>query len=131
MRRPGSGLGLVLPLVLALAGCGGSDGSGPSVSLVGTWDFIGFSDAGVEATTTGTVVFGADGTVTWDGTVTFPGEPTDAISVTGIYQQTGSTLVLTFGAEPSTTWTIAASGDEVLLTAVEAPPANTIRLRRA
>ena len=130
MRRPVYRVFLVGALTLAVLSCGGSDSSGPSVSLVGQWDFIGFSDAGVDATTTGTVVFGADGTVSWNGTVTFPGEPTEAISVSGTYQQTGNTLVLTFGAEPSTTWTIAVSGDEVLLTAVEPPPANTIRLRR-
>jgi hypothetical protein len=97
--------------------------------MAGEWDFIGFSDDGVEATTTGSVVFHADGTLVWAGTVTFPGESTDTLDLDGTYQQTGSRLVLTFAGE-SSTWTIAESGDEVLLTAVEADPANTIRLRR-
>lgn len=130
MRRLIDNLGVALCLGMAALSCGGSQGTQPSASLLGEWDFIGFSDAGVVATTTGTVVFRADGTLSWNGTVTFPGEPTDPIALDGTYRQTGNTLVLTFGAEPSTTWTISASGDEVLLTAVAPRPANTIRLRR-
>ncbi len=111
-----------------MAACG--DSTGPdSLSLVGTWDFIGFSDAGVEAETTGTWVFSADGTVTLQGTVTFPGEPTDDISGDATYEQTGTTVVLTFGSD-TTTWTLSISGNVATLTEVEPPPANTITMRR-
>jgi hypothetical protein len=100
----------------------------PPLSLVGTWDFIGFSDAGVDAQTAGTWVFRADGTLTIQGTVTFPGEPTDDISGDATYQQTGTTVVLTFGSD-TTTWTLMVSATVATLTEVEPPPANTITLR--
>ncbi len=111
-----------------MAACG--DSTGPdSLSLVGTWDFIGFSDAGVEAETTGTGVFREDGTLTWQGTVTFPGQATTDISGDGTYEQTGTTVVLTIGGE-TTTWTLSISGNVATLTEVEPPPANTITMRR-
>ena len=130
MRRLISNLSVALCLSMTALGCGGDDGSEPAQTMVGDWDFIGFSDAGVGATTTGTAVFRADGTMSFDGTVTYPGENTEDLAVEGTYEQTGSSLVLTVGSDPGTNWTIAASGAEVLLTQVEAAPANTIRLRR-
>jgi hypothetical protein len=60
-------------------------------TLVGSWDLIGFTDAGVPDTTSGTAVFRPDGTFEVDGTVTFPGEPPDPILVDGTYHQSGST----------------------------------------
>jgi hypothetical protein len=129
MRRLISKLGVALCLSTTALGCGGDDGPEQAPSMVGNWDFIGFSDAGVEATTTGTVVFRADRTISIDGTVTYPGENTEDLAVEGTYEQTGSSLVLTFESS-SSNWTIAASGDEVLLTQAEAAPPNTIRLRR-
>ncbi len=129
MKRLISKLGIALCLSMTALGCGGDDGPEQAPSMVGEWDFIGFSDAGVEATTTGTVVFRADRTMSVNGTVTYPGENTEEVIVDGTYQQTGSSLVLTIDADPGT-WTIAASGAEVVLTQVEAAPANTIRLRR-
>jgi hypothetical protein len=130
MKRLISKLGIALCLSMAALGCGGDDGSEPPQTMVGDWDFIGFSDAGVEATTTGTAAFRADGTLSWNGTVTYPGESTDPLVFDGTYEQTGSSLVLTVGSDPGTNWTIAVSGNEVLLTQVEVAPANTIRLRR-
>ncbi len=111
-----------------MAACG--DSTEPdSLSLVGTWDFIGFSDEGVEAETTGTWVFSADGTVTVQGTVTFPGESTEDISGSATYEHTGTTVVLIFGSD-TTTWTLSISGNVATLTEVEEAPANTITLRR-
>jgi hypothetical protein len=52
---------LGLTLALIVASCG-SDSTGPSGSLTGTWDLIGFADMGVSAVTTGTAEFRADGT---------------------------------------------------------------------
>jgi len=129
MRRLISNLSVALCMSMTALGCGGDDGPEQAPSMVGDWDFIGFSDAGVEATTTGTVVFRADRSMSFDGTVTYPGENTEELAVEGTYEQTGSSLVLTVEGE-SSTWTMAPSGDEVLLTQVEAAPANTIRLRR-
>lgn len=115
-------------MAAALSACG--DPSGPEVgSIVGTWDLIGFSDARVEAQTSGTWTFGADGTHSFQGTVTFPDEPPDDISSEGTYEQTGTTLELMIGMDRST-WTVEISGDLATLTEDEPPPANEIRLRR-
>ncbi len=134
-RRPGArGFQTALPVLLAVvawlgvASCNGGT-SEPGPSLIGTWDLIGFTDAGVAAATTGTAVFRADGTFSIDGTITFPGEPTEAIAVDGTFQQSGNSVDLTIGADAAT-WTLGFSDSEVVLTEVEPPPANTITLRR-
>ena len=130
MRRLINSLGVALCLSTAAVGCGDENGSEPAASMVGTWDFIGFSDDGIEATTTGTAIFKADGSVSIHGTVTYPGQATEALDAEGTYQQTGTSLVMQFDGDPST-WEITQSGNEVLLTGDEAPPANTMRLRRS
>jgi hypothetical protein len=121
-------LPLALILGLFAAGCG-SDPTGPSASLVGTWEVLGFTDMGVAATTTGTAEFRADGTFVVSGTIAFPGEPAESLMIDGSYNQNGSTVSLTTDSETSN-WTIAVSGNNVTLTEVEPPPANTIMLRR-
>ena len=113
------------------AACG-TDGTGPTIPLVGTWDLVGFTDGGVAAVTTGTWTFAADSSFTVTGTVTFPGEPTDSLVISGSYSQHGGRVQLTIGAETAT-WTLTGGGAQVVLTQVEpppAPPANTITLRR-
>jgi hypothetical protein len=65
-----------------------------------------------------------------NGTVTFPGEPADPIVFDGTYAQSGMTVSLVITGEATTSWRLAATGDQVTLTADEAPPANTITLRR-
>lgn len=113
----------------AMSACG-DDPAGPDVpTVVGTWDLIGFSDSGVEAQTSGSWTFRTDGTHSFEGTVTFPGEPPENISGEGTYEQTGTTLALTVGTE-SSTWTVKMSGDLATLTENEPPPANEITLRR-
>jgi hypothetical protein len=97
--------------------------------MVGTWDLIGYSDAGVEAQASGIWTFRADGTHSFEGIVTYPDEPPQNISGDGTFAQTGTTLVLVVGTE-SSTWTVEISGDLATLTQVELPPANTITLRR-
>ena len=120
----------VLTLALAVAGAAcADDGTSPSVSLAGAWDFVGFTDAGVAAVTTGTWTFAADSSVTVSGTVTFPGEPTDSLDVAGSYSQNGNTVQLIIGTG-SGDWTITSNGDQIVLTEIEPPPANTVTLRR-
>lgn len=123
-----AGLCAVAAVALLAAACG-KDGTAPSTSLVGTWDLIGFTDMGVAAVTTGTWVFRTDGTFSVNGTITFPGEPTDPFVVDGIYVQNGDSVALTIAAQ-TTNWTLTPSGNEVTLTENEPPPANTITLRR-
>ena len=118
----------VAAVAALLAACG-DDSTAPVTSLVGTWNLVGFTDAGVAAVTTGTWVFRADGTCSVNGTVTFPGEPTDPLIADGTFVQSGNSVTLTIAAQMGT-WTLTASGSQVVLTASGPPPANTITLRR-
>lgn len=116
-------------LVALLAGACGTDSTAPGTSLVGTWDLVGFTDAGVAALTTGTWIFSGDRTFRVRGTITFSGEPTDSLVVDGTYFQSGARVMLA-SAGQSSTWTLAASGEERTLTQQAPLPANTITLRR-
>lgn len=127
-RRVRRCLALTWVLALALAACN-SEGTAPSVSLVGVWDFVGFTDGGVAAVTTGTWTFAIDSSVTAAGTVTFPGELTDSLDVAGTYLQNGNTVQLIIGTG-SGDWTITSNADQIVLTEIEPPPANTVSLRR-
>lgn len=118
---------LIAVLAFSCTRC--SDGTAPHVALVGNWDFIGFTDAGIEAATTGTWTFEPNGSFSVRGTVTFPGEPTDSLVASGTYQQDEQRVDLTIGADTGS-WTIAETGDVIVLTEVEPAPANTITLRR-
>ena len=122
----------VAGLVVAAAGtmlgaC--SDSTAPGPELVGTWDLVGFTDAGVAAVTTGTWIFRSDGTLHVDGTVTFPDEPTEPLVLDGGYIQTGQRVTLTIGTE-SADWAMVENGNELTLTQDEPPPSNTVLLRR-
>jgi hypothetical protein len=118
----------VAAAVTVLAACG-SDSTAPGPELVGTWDLVGFTDAGVAAVTTGTWIFRGDGTIHVDGTVTFPDEPTEPLLLDGAYNQTGQRVTLTIGTE-SGDWALVEDGNELTLTQDEPPPANTVVLRR-
>ena len=120
---------LALTWVVALVFACNNDGTAPSVSLVGVWDFVGFTDGGVAGVTTGTWTFASDNSVIVDGTVTFPGEPTDSLELAGTYVQNGNTVQLIIGTA-SGDWTITGTGDQIVLTEIEPPPANTVTLRR-
>lgn len=128
----GSGMSskaIALLVTLAWAGVACGDETGPKISLAGTWDFIGFSDAGIEAATTGTWTFETNSAFHVQGTITFPGEPTDSLVVSGSYSQQGNQVELTIGIDTGS-WTLSGDGDVVVLTEVEPAPANTIALRR-
>jgi hypothetical protein len=114
----------------AACSSGSSEPSGStSLSIAGTWDLVGFSDAGVAAVTTGTWISRVDGTFGVAGTVTYPDEPTDSLVIDGTYVQTGTSVALTVDAE-TTNWKVAGSSNQVTLTLSGPPPANTITLRR-
>lgn len=121
--------GVRVAIALAFVTACGKDPTAPGTSLVGTWDLVGFSDAGVAAATTGTWVFRSDNTHSVNGTITFPGEPTETLVVDGTYAQNGTSVMLTMSGQTGS-WTLVASGSNVTLTENEPPPANTIGLRR-
>ena len=120
---------IALLATLAWASVACSDETGPQITLTGTWDFIGFSDAGIDASTTGTWTFETNNAFHVRGTITFPSEPTDSLVVSGSYSQQGSQVELTIGVDTGS-WTLSGDGDVVVLTEVEPAPANTITLRR-
>jgi hypothetical protein len=124
---------LIVVLMLALSACGSDDPVRPSQTqdhtLVGTWDLIGYSDHGVAGETTGSAIFGSDGTFVIDGTVTYPGETTDAIYASGTYQVMGSTLVLNV-LDGTSSWDIEYFGDLAILIHVGSVPATTMTLKR-
>lgn len=122
------GVRVTLLAALFTAACG-QDAIQPATSLVGSWDLVGFTDAGTAATTTGTWVFREDGTFSVSGTVTFPGEPTDSIVQQGSYLQQTDRVTLTMASQTGIWW-LAWSDNRVTLTRDAAPPANTITLQR-
>ncbi|MGH7568957.1 MAG: hypothetical protein ACREL9_08315 [Gemmatimonadales bacterium] len=121
------GIRAAMIAVLVVA-CG--DDTAPSLPLAGIWHLIGFSDAGVDAVTTGTAVFRQNRTLEIAGTVTFPGEPPESFDATGTYREEGETVTLTTGTDV-TRWHVEFARAEATLTEVEPPPANVIRLRRS
>lgn len=128
IRRRNTSVCMIAAALLLSAACG-EDATGPIISLVGSWQLVGFSDAGVAAVTTGTWVFRADGSFDVIGTVEFPGEPADALALMGTYAQDENTVTLNVSGE-ITVWILTASGDEITLTEQAPPPANIITLRR-
>jgi hypothetical protein len=111
------------------AACGSDPTGGIAPSLEGSWALIGFTDGGVAAGATGTMVFQSNGIYTMQGQITFPGEPPDAVDASGSYRQMGNAVELTAGSDASI-WDLQFSGDRVTLTEREPPPANMITLRR-
>lgn len=123
MRLP---LWMVAAAVLA-AGC--ESATEPGGSLEGTWNMIAFRSDGVDATITGTMVFAANGTVTANGVVTYPGEPPDTLADTGTWVQAGGQLVLTLGGDTGT-WSLTFSGDQVVLQLLGDASASRLTLQR-
>jgi hypothetical protein len=120
-------LTLVLSLLAGSADCG--DGSGPSRSLVGTWELASYTDHGVPGVTTGTIGFQSDGSFEVRGTVTYPGEPTDSLNVVGTWTLTLGHITLTTGGE-SAVWRMVWQDVKLTLTLQRPLPTNVIVLRR-
>ena len=90
----------------------------PPLSLVGTWDCVGFLDGGVPQGCSGTWVFGADGSISIQGTL--GGTP---VSANGTYTLTGMTVVIDAGGDV-TTFILSIVGDVATLTDAAPPPAT-------
>lgn len=124
MNRNRHLLGAALAATLLLA-C--SDNNAPTPSIVGTWALLGFTDHGIAGATTGTATFRPDDSFEVIGTVTYPGEPTDALHVAGTYTTRGTTISLTT-AEGSGDWDMLWTGSQFILTLQGPPPTNRIVL---
>lgn len=121
---------VLLGLLLTATACGGA--TEPQRTLVGSWFLSSFSDHGVVGTTTGTMTFADDGTFTTRGSVTYPGEPTDSLTLAGAYVlgAGAATVTLTTGGI-SGVWDLTWSGTGVTLTLQGAMPTNEIVLLAA
>jgi hypothetical protein len=90
---------------------------------------IGHTDHGVPGATTGTAQFASNGGFSIEGTVTYPGEPTDSIAVAGTYRIEGNTVALTV-LDETATWTMTFSGDRVILSLAGSAPPTTMTLQQ-
>ena len=115
--------------LVCLASCNGEDSTAPKPTIVGTWDLVGYADHGVAGATTGSGTFRNDGTYAMLGTVTYPGEPTDSLSISGTYQVVASNLTLQ--TEESTgSWNMVFSGNRLILTLRGSSPPTSMTLRK-
>ena len=76
---------------------------------------------------TGSASFSEGGDFEFAGEVTFPGEPTDEIGMSGAWRQIGDRLTLTTLTD-SEEWLVRFMGDEATLTLVGDEPTNVITL---
>jgi hypothetical protein len=65
-----------------------------SQSLLGVWNVVGYEEAGVAGTVSGTVSFNANGTVSFAYSLTLPGEPTLVVLASGTWDQSGRNVSL-------------------------------------
>jgi hypothetical protein len=119
---------LAVILLLGMLGCGESP-TQPTSSLPGTWDLVGYSDAGIPAAATGVAEFRLDGTFEVSGTVTFPGEPPDPVAIGGTYEVQGDHVEF-ITPDGSGVWTLTFVGEEVTLTLEGSAPPTSMTLRR-
>lgn len=116
------------PLVALGPACDGA--IGPSVAIEGIWDIVGYVDQDVAAAAAGRAEFRTDGHFTMSGTLTFPGEPVDTLSVAGTYQQLGARVTLTT-PDGSGVWRMTALGSTLTLTLSGVTPPTRITLSRS
>jgi hypothetical protein len=124
-----SALLIGLLALLAFSSCGDHGTTIIPRTLQGLWDLVGYSDHGVSGVTTGTADFLDNGTFSILGTVTFPGEPTDTLEVYGTYDVNANIVTLTT-TEGSGDWSMAFSGDKVVLTLLGSDPATRMTLKK-
>ncbi len=118
---------LVAFVILAHAGC--EDPSNQNRHLEGDWSLAGYSDHGVAGETTGFAHFRHDDTFEIRGTVTYPGEPTDSVIVSGTYAAVADIVTLTT-ADGSGSWRMTFAENTVLLSLIGSTPPTTITLRK-
>jgi len=115
--------------LLVLTSCGDNGTTAIPRTLEGLWDLVGYSDHGVSGVTTGVCSFLENGTFSILGTVTFPGESTDTLEVYGTYEVDANIVTLTT-TQGSGDWSMAFSGDKVVLTRLGVDPATSMTLKK-
>jgi hypothetical protein len=121
--------GIAVLLGVAMGACGDTVTIGEQ--LLGTWNLAAFDDHGTVGTTTGTWTFREDGLFWARGTVTFPDEPTDSLSVDGTWQEfSTSAIELTVGADVSI-WAVRVAGDSAVLSLTDQEGTVRITLTRS
>lgn len=114
-------------LLAAAVGCAPTE---PSDSLAGTWDMIGFSADGQTAQSiTGTATFDDNGTVVFDGMLTYAGTSPNPVDNNGQWTQSGNSLTMVI-AGSSSEWALTFSGNQVVLQQLEDQSASRLTLRR-
>lgn len=121
--------GMGTGILLLFVSCDGETSTHPAPKLEGVWDIMGYTDHGVPGATTGSCTFRDDGTCAILGTVTYPGEPVDSLEVSGTYQVVATHLTMTT-PDGTGSWSLAFSGDRVVLTLIGAEPPTTMTLKR-
>ena len=116
-------------ILLLFVSCDGEKSTHPAPTLEGAWDIAGYADHGVSGATTGSCIFRDDGTYAILGTVTYPGEPVDSLDVSGTYQVVATLLTMTT-PDGGVSWSLAFSGDRVVLTLIGVEPPTTMTLKR-
>lgn len=119
----------VLAIVLLIAACESDEPRGCEPTLEGNWNLVGFSDHGTAAIASGTAMFEPDGNFAILGEITFPGEPTDTLDLSGTWTMTADRVTLTT-ADGTGEWIVIFSEDEATLTLAGPVPTNVIQLRR-
>ncbi len=117
-------------LMLGLLACGEDPVAPQNTSLVGDWFFVGFTDGARVGSTTGTWVFFDDGLMAVDISIRFPNEGTNPIAAVGSFERMDNSVTFELSG-PTSSWDLAFTGPDVLLTQTAPDPAdNTITLRR-
>jgi hypothetical protein len=127
MRRVAIGIAGAL-LAVTLVACSESTSLGSQ--LLGTWSLAGFDDHGAPGVTTGTWAFNDDATFAARGTVTYPGEPTDSLRVSGTWLERSATSVDLTVAGETTVWAVSFAADSVYLAYTDMDGVVRITLQR-
>jgi hypothetical protein len=116
--------GAAVLLAVVIGACSSSTSVGEM--LLGSWSIAGFDDRGTEGETTGTWTFSADGTFAALGTITYPGEPTDSLRVSGTWLERSATLVDLTVAGETTVWEVSVTSATAVLSFTD--PEGTVRI---
>jgi hypothetical protein len=116
-------------LLAAALGCS-HDPTGPGLSLVGTWQVVGFVSVGLAAEVDGTAVFTDYGLYTFDTQIRFPGEAGYHGVASGRWELDAPDRVTLRNSRGGIIrYQLARDHDRLVLTSFDSPQPVTITLR--